>query len=555
MILCILVLLSLNGLAQGAESSPPERQDTVVVYNQRTPESEAVARHYVFRRNIPEKLVLGLTLPETETITRKDYAEQLENPILEFLLKSGGLEFDARFKAPSTANLTNTGPAGSFVKSASIRHVVLCYGVPSRILESSEIREIGSEKLPSDFRRNEAAVDTELAALPDKPLRLALSGPQRNPAFGATHAANIGPRHGVFIVARLDGPTPSVVTNMIDGALKAEEFGLWGRAYFDSRGLTNGDYKIGDDWIRLAAKTTKALGWETSLDEAPETLPPGFIMSHIALYAGWYSGGLCGPFLLKQMEFVPGSIAYHLHSFSASTIRSDAQGWVGPLLARGATATMGYVNEPYLGTTSEISVLFSRMLLAGFSFGEASYASLPALSWQTTVIGDPLYHPLPRPYQTLHSEMERAGRLELEWSYLRLINVNLHTGMPVASLIDYLEKVDLLRSSSVLQEKLGELYLRHGKVFEMIAAQERALSLPTSPQQRARLILSLAPRLALYERETDACKLYESFLKELPNYPDRALIQEKLLALERKRPKPTEATPQPSPPPMKENDR
>ena len=39
-----------------------------------------------------------------------------------------------------------------------------------------------------------------------------------------------------------------------------------------------------------------------------------------------------------------------------------------------------------------MAVFFTRWL-KGFSFGEAAYASQPVLSWQTTVIGDPLYRP------------------------------------------------------------------------------------------------------------------------------------------------------------------
>ncbi len=530
MVACLTAQLA--GLRAATESLG--RSDTLVVFNRRMQESESVARHYARRRHIHPKMVLGLSLPQTETILRKDYAEDLEKPVLQFLRKSGALQFDSDFKAPEAVSFSNSGVPGSAVKTASIRHIVLCYGVPSQIVESSSAHEPGAEKLPTEFRRNAAAVDTELATLPDEPLKLALVGPRRNPVFGTTNAAAIGPAKGVIIVARLDAPTPSIVTNMIDNALKAEEFGLWGRAYFDSRGLTNGSYKAGDDWVRSAARVSKTLGWETALDESPDTLPPGYIMSHIALYAGWYHGSVCGPFLQKQMEFVPGAIAYHLHSLSASTIRSDSQSWVGPLLAKGATATLGYVAEPYLQTTAELGVLFSRLLIAGFSFGEAAYASIPALSWQTTVIGDPHYKPVPRRHPTLHSEMELAGSPLIEWSYLRLVNLNLQTGMPAANVIGFLESSDVLKTSPMLQEKIADLYLREGKVFDMIKAQEKALSLSTSPQQKARIILSLAPRLALYEREKDAVKLYKEFLTAFPDYADKKVVQDKLDALEGK---------------------
>ncbi len=53
-------------------------------------------------------------------------------------------------------------------------------------------------------------------------------------------------------------------------------------------------------------------------------------MSHIAIYAGWYDGDVSGPFAAPKVEFMPGAFAYHLHSFSADTLRSTTQQLVRP---------------------------------------------------------------------------------------------------------------------------------------------------------------------------------------------------------------------------------
>ena len=45
-------------------------------------------------------------------------------------------------------------------------------------------------------------------------------------------------------------------------------------------------------------------------------------MSQIAIYCGWYDENVSGPFTLPKVEFMPGAFAYHLHSFSAATLRS-----------------------------------------------------------------------------------------------------------------------------------------------------------------------------------------------------------------------------------------
>ena len=142
-------------------------------------------------------------------------------------------------------------------------------------------------------------------------------------------------------------------------------------------------------------------------------------MSQIAIYAGWYDGNVSGPFALPKVEFMPGAFAYHLHSFSASTMRCEERNWCGPLLAKGATCTMGCVYEPYLSGTPNIAAFLARWMANGFTFGEAAWAAQPVLSWQTTVIGDPLYRPFGKPLQLLHAELTRRHSPLIEWSYLR----------------------------------------------------------------------------------------------------------------------------------------
>ena len=65
---------------------------------------------------------------------------------------------------------------------------------------------------------------------------------------------------------------------------------------------------------------------------------------------------------------------------------------MGPFVARGVTATVGNVFEPYLNFTHSPPIL-ARALLRGDDWGDAVYAAVPTLSWQTIAIGDPLYRP------------------------------------------------------------------------------------------------------------------------------------------------------------------
>jgi uncharacterized protein (TIGR03790 family) len=527
--------------------------EVVVVYNRRmAPDSRLVAEHYAQCRGVPPGQVIGLSLPETENMTRAEYREQLERPLLRELEERHLIVFQHEI-IPATAD--KPGDISSRPVQATIRYLVLCYGVPLRVVRDPALNEPGAEKLPEPLRRNEAAVDSELALLPRSRFRhpvakeqdgrsgataevateaLMITGPVRNPFYGITNAALLNPTNGILLVTRLDGPSGTIARELVDKAMQAETNGLWGRAYFDARGITNGAYKAGDDWIRTASQIVRRQGFETYLDDKPATLPAAFPLAQAAIYAGWYDGNVSGPFKRANVEFMPGAIAYHLHSFSASTVRSDSQAWVGPLLAKGVTATMGCVAEPYLDLTPDLAVFFSRLLGLGFTFGEAACSSQVALSWQTTVLGDPLYRPAARRPRELHEELERRHSPLLEWSHLRVVNVNLATDMPPGELVAYLEQVPLTRQSAVLEQKLGDLYLGLGKVLDGAAEYQKALKLKPSPQQKIHLQLTLAPFLAALGREAEALELYQQFLKANDDYPDPLAVLENALPLAKK---------------------
>ena len=163
---------------------------------------------------------------------------------------------------------------------------------------------------------------------------------------------------------------------MIDDSLYAEQHRLAGLAVVDSRGLTDerDGYTSGDDWLRNSRDMLVKDGWDVKFDDKPEVLPATDPCNGVALYLGWYNGDATGPWVTPPSRFVPGAIAYHLHSFSAATVRNDKDHWVGPLIAHGVDATMGMVYEPYLSLTPHEDI-FTRRLLQGDYFAEAAYAS------------------------------------------------------------------------------------------------------------------------------------------------------------------------------------
>ncbi len=501
----------------------------VVIYNRRVPESKGVAEHYAQRRKVPREQVFGLDLPTSDTMTREEFREQLQLPLWRILEKRKLFLFEPNPKSGSNKN----EPARHLV-DAKIRYATLCFGVPVRILRDANSKEPGADKIRAELRRDEAAVDSELAWLPQLERHPPLLGVLANPYYTTTNASLLHPTNGILLVARLDGPTPAIARSLVDKAMQAETNGLWGRAYFDARGLTNGAYKPGDDWMRGAAAISRQFGLETILDDLPPTFPPGFPMSQIALYAGWYDGAVSGPFTRPTVEFMPGAFAYHLHSFSGHVIRDPNRHWVGPLLAKGATVTMGSVDEPYLNGTPDIATFIGRWVVLGFSFGEAAYAAQNSLSWQTTVVGDPLYRPFGRNAQQQHVQLEWSRNQLVEWSHLRVVNLNLIKGAPIPQAVAYLEQPAVGRESSVLQEKLGDLYAAQGQLAAAVGAHDRALKLSPTPQQKVRVLLLVARELASLGRLAEAKDAYQEFAKSFPDHPDLTVVKEKLMGLEEK---------------------
>jgi len=503
--------------------------EVVVIYNKKMPESKAVADYYARLRHVPAKQVYGFALTTNETMSRAEFRDALQLPLAKKLESDGLWKF-----AKTTAPAINGQPERTVrrVAASKIRYAVLCYGVPLRIAHDPGLKEIVPTNVTAFFKNNGASVDSELTLLPEAQMNLPLTALTPNPFYGTTNSAALNPTNGILLVTRLDGPSAEIARGLVDKSLQAERDGLWGRAYFDARGLNSSDaYFRGDQLILGAAQIAKILGYETVVDDKPGTFALDFPMSQVALYAGWYDENVSGPFTLPKVEFMPGAFAYHLHSFSATTIRSATNRWVGPLLAKGATCTMGTIDEPSLQFTPDIATFLARWSVNQFTFGEAAWAAQPALSWQTTVVGDPLYCPFEKLPEQLQSELTQHNSPLIEWSYLRIVNANALRGETTAQLIEALENLPARTNSAVLTEKLAALCDAGGKTLSAVDFYEEALQLNPSPEQKIRIRFALADK---YTAQGDKKKTYDDLWKiidENPDYPAKFNIMKRLLDL------------------------
>ena len=443
-------------------------QRVLVVYNENEPASKPLATYYAEKRGIPADHLCGLHIRNVEAITRREFEKQIREPLRQFIADHHLL----------------VKIAGETVDN-KLDYLALVYGVPLRIEEDRTIKEVIPTNMPAPYRRNDAAVDSELATLPGP--AMPLIGWLRNPFFDAPSPHFEAPWNNTMIlVARLDGPDPATVRRMIDDAIATEKYGLLGRCYFDARNTAEPGYQAGDRWIQEAYRAFQAAGYECELENTEAVFAEKFPMSDAAVYAGWYAGNVTGPFQRANFQFRRGAVAYHLHSASATTLRTRTAFWVGPLLAKGAAVSFGNVREPYLDLTPHLDVFFRR-LLAGATFAEAGWASQVGLSWQTTFVGDPLYRPFSVPLDEQLDLLEQDHHPDREWAYIRKVNRLIAHGEGRTAEQLCCDKAAALQSAP-LYEKLGDLLSGDQRA----AAYQRALELAGDPSRSERLTQKLA---------------------------------------------------------------
>lgn len=360
---------------------------TVVLYNANQPASRELAEYYAKQRNIPGENLVGLKCAEAETIKREEFKSTIDEPLREIFTKRGWWE-------------TGDSPGGKICTRTRMRVFALMRGLPLRIDEQPvygpEDPKTGKKPVvpPANGKSNAASVDSELMTfgILDKHIE----GPLRNPYFEKSEPFLTQPLAPIFLTGRLDGPTDADARRLIDDALAVEKTGLYGRVYVDLAKKDTGGYKEGEEWLMKAAQTFGASGFPVIVDSRALTFPQNYPMRDCAVYLGWYQLPPDGPFLHPEFKFKRGAIACHIHSFSATTVRSTKEGWVGLMVSQGAAGVFGNVYEPFLSLTAHLDILSDR-LLRGFTLAEAHAMSLPAGSWMAVVLGDPLYRPFAAP--------------------------------------------------------------------------------------------------------------------------------------------------------------
>ena len=479
---------------------------TIVVFNQDVPESVELAKFYAQKRGIARDHLVGLSVSRTEEISRDEYDTMIRNPLR------------AVFKERKwwTLNEPRDGPVT--IASNSIRFVALMKGMPLKIRAADNYS--GDKPGAAPIRnRNDASVDSEIAAL--GAFTDQISGAMPNPYFQSYRAMLEADNSAMLLVCRLDAPDVATVRRMIVDAIETEKNGLWGRAYIDGAHNTSTGLGVGDKWLAEIPTQLHKAGVPVVYDDLPAIFPDGYPMTDCALYFGWYADKISGPFTQFDFQFVPGAIAVHIHSFSANTLRDEHANWAGPLLTKGAAATIGNVYEPYLQLTSHLNVLSDR-LLHGFTFAESAYMSVQSLSWMSVMVGDPLY----RPYAAwLEIADKLAGeKAASDWqAYHEFATKN--GAKPPAEFRAAAKQFAARTRNAPMLEDLGLIELAAGNYPAATGCFDLARTTYTKRDDILRSVLHQASAMAKDNKTKKALDLVRNVLRIVPDAPASALLK------------------------------
>jgi uncharacterized protein (TIGR03790 family) len=378
-----------------------EPGEILVIANTDYPASTQLARYYCEKRGVPSNHVVPVSLgPKLrDSISRGDYDKRLAGPVRNLLTTRQDLQqikcLVTTYGVPYKVGRCQPS-VGMDGQLKQLRQLLQQEKDAIAKLETTgatsspdyQQRQMRVGRIQTDIDRimgneTEASVDSELSLVlcPVYDLYRWQPNGLRSPEPQTFKT---------LMVCRLDGPNYGIAKGLIDKALAAEQKGLAGAAYIDSRGLFGKDaYSYYDQSLRDLAMLTRLRTPLAVQEESTQALFPPDSCPQAALYCGWYS-------LKKYIDafkFVDGAVGYHIASFEAVDLHDpNSSEWCPALLMHGITATLGPVSEPYLPAFPEPRAFFNE-LFEGRCLVEAYYRTNPFNSWRMLLLGDPLYTP------------------------------------------------------------------------------------------------------------------------------------------------------------------
>jgi len=381
--------------------------EILVLANTNASGSIGIAKYYMKERGIPENNLIKLWITDKEWCSREVFDKKIIIPVRRYLKKNDQFRKIRCLVTTYGLPLKVSPPAmdqdqKKQVKLLKEKRYALgkeLEKIPKEAVEKQkkikEERKIIWDRILSISKKDyRSSFDSELSLVLEE--NYSLKGWVKNPYFLGFQKQKINiAKSKVLMVSRLDGANVKLVKRIINDSIAVEKTGLNGMAYFDARWKYPGDKKVSgyasyDKSIHEAAKNLKEKKLlPVILDDRQTLFQPGDCMD-AALYCGWYSHHQ----YIDAFKWVPGAVGYHIASSECSTLKNEkSQVWCKKMLDNGVAATLGPVGEPYLQSFPVPEMFFGLLVEGYLSLAECYILSLPYLSWQMVLIGDPLYTP------------------------------------------------------------------------------------------------------------------------------------------------------------------
>ncbi len=229
-------------------------------------------------------------------------------------------------------------------------------------------------------------------------------------------------------IARLLERSPNLTATRCEAQLLLDAYSLGG-SMLEEQGLPP-SFPAVADYVRTNGFLGQA-GWSVQLDRTFEFIAQTEIADQIRplIALGTYGenhdidGRGEDPFgsgtYTRSYNYHPAAMFLSIESFNGNSIVDGqprgGQGQVLDFIASGGSFTIGHVAEPFAFSVPDMEYLSRAMLISGFSFAEAAWISIPAISWQQTPIGDPLARIQVLPVSS--PDQNRDGRIDAEDLY------------------------------------------------------------------------------------------------------------------------------------------
>ncbi len=223
----------------------------------------------------------------------------------------------------------------------------------------------------------------------------------------------------MYLTSRLDGHTVEDVKAMIDRSANVvidpyqhrivvdedaggslDDVGAYTFKSLDP-GYAGDDYDeavaaLSGQWVDLVFDegTAFLVGESGTVPDSNATVTSGTLAA-LASYGGNHgSASQAGYLATWEGQLAEGAVMNTMESYNAKQFGGTSgfsdQGQLADWIAHGGTFGVGNVWEPFAFSVADNEYLLTHFFLHGMTWAEAAWSSVPYLSWQQLVLGDPL---------------------------------------------------------------------------------------------------------------------------------------------------------------------